>query len=92
MGTEIFIFPVQLTTSRIGNLIQLINTLLLYIMTIYTHLVLQRSSIISTSAILHAVVTRIYLLDYLRLSLQRSDSYITCSSTAVVQCLQIHLF
>ena len=31
----IFIFPVQLTTSRIGNLIRLIHTLL-YVMTIHT--------------------------------------------------------
>ena len=31
----IFVFPVQLTTSRIGNLTQLIHTLL-YVMTIHT--------------------------------------------------------
>ena len=31
---EIFIFPVQLTTSRIGNCTRLIHTLL-YVMTIY---------------------------------------------------------
>ena len=33
----IFIFPVQLTTSRIGNLTRLIHTLL-YVMTIHTHI------------------------------------------------------
>ena len=32
----IFIFPVQLTTSRIGNLDRLIHTLL-YVMTIHTY-------------------------------------------------------
>ena len=32
-----FIFPVQLTTSRIGNLIRLIHTLL-YVMTIHTYI------------------------------------------------------
>ena len=32
-----FIFPVQLTTSRIGNLTRLIHTLL-YVMTIHTYL------------------------------------------------------
>ena len=32
---EIFIFPGQLTTSRIGNLTRLIHTLL-YVMTIHT--------------------------------------------------------
>ena len=32
---RIFIFPVHLTTSRIGNLTRLIHTLL-YVMTIYT--------------------------------------------------------
>ena len=32
-----FIFPVQLTTSRIGNLTRLIHTLL-YVMTIYTYI------------------------------------------------------
>ena len=31
---EIFIFPVQLTTSRIGNLTRLVRTRLLYVMTI----------------------------------------------------------
>ena len=31
-----FIFPVQLTTSRIGNLTRLIHTLL-YVMTIHTY-------------------------------------------------------
>ena len=31
----VFIFPVQLTTSRIGNLTRLIHTLL-YVMTIHT--------------------------------------------------------
>ena len=35
---EIFIFPVQLTTSRIGNLTRLVHTLL-YVMTIHTYLV-----------------------------------------------------
>ena len=34
---EIFIFPVQLTTSRIGNLTQLI-LLLLHVMTIHTYI------------------------------------------------------
>ena len=34
---EIFIFPVQLTTSRIGNLTLLIHTLL-YMMTMHTRL------------------------------------------------------
>ena len=33
----IFIFPVQLTTCRIGNLIQLVHTLL-YVMTIHTYI------------------------------------------------------
>ena len=33
---EIFIFPVQLTTSRIGNLTRLIHTVLLHVMTIHT--------------------------------------------------------
>ena len=33
---EILIFPVQLTTSRIGNLTRLIHTLL-YVMTIHTY-------------------------------------------------------
>ena len=32
-GREIFIFPIQLTTSRIGNLTRLIHNLL-YVMTI----------------------------------------------------------
>ena len=32
----IFIFPVQLTTSRVGNLTRLIDTLL-YVMTIHTY-------------------------------------------------------
>ena len=36
-GQRIFIFPVQLTTSRIGNLAQLIHTLL-YVMTIHTYI------------------------------------------------------
>ena len=31
-------FPVQLTTSRIGNLTRLIHTLLLYVMTIHTYI------------------------------------------------------
>ena len=31
------IFPVQLTTSRIGNLTQLIHNTLLYVMTIHTY-------------------------------------------------------
>ena len=35
-GQGKFIFPVQLTTSGIGNLIRLIHTLL-YVMTIHTH-------------------------------------------------------
>ena len=35
---EILIFPVQLTTSRIGNLTRLIHTHL-YVMTIHTYLV-----------------------------------------------------
>ena len=36
---EILIFPVQLTTSRIGNnLTRLILTLLLYVMTIHTYI------------------------------------------------------
>ena len=34
---EIFIFPVQPTTSRIGNLARLIHTLL-YVMTIHTYI------------------------------------------------------
>ena len=34
---EIFLFPVQLTTSRIGNLTRLI-LLLLYVMTIHTYI------------------------------------------------------
>ena len=34
----IFIFPVQLTTSRIGNLTRLIHTLL-YVMTIHTYII-----------------------------------------------------
>ena len=33
---EMFIFPVQLTTSRVGNLTRLIHTLL-YVMTIHTY-------------------------------------------------------
>ena len=33
----IFLFPVQLTTSRIGNLTRLIHTLL-YVMTIHTYI------------------------------------------------------
>ena len=33
-GKELSIFPVQLTTSRIGNLTRLIHTLLLYVMTL----------------------------------------------------------
>ena len=36
-GQGIFIFPVQLTTSRIGNLTRLIHTLL-YVMTIHTYI------------------------------------------------------
>ena len=36
-GRGIFIFPVQLTTSRIGNLTRLIHTLL-YVMTIHTYI------------------------------------------------------
>ena len=39
---EIFIFPVQLTTSRIGNLTRLIHTLL-YVMTIHTYLCVHTS-------------------------------------------------
>ena len=35
-----FIFPVQLTTSRIGNLTRLIHTLL-YVMTIHTYIHIQ---------------------------------------------------
>ena len=35
-GGEIFIFPIQLTTSRIGNLTRLILTPLLYMMTTHT--------------------------------------------------------
>ena len=35
---EKFIFPVQLTTSRIGNLAQLIHTLILYVMTIHAYI------------------------------------------------------
>ena len=35
---EIFIFTVQLTTSRIGNLTRLILILLLHVMTIYTYI------------------------------------------------------
>ena len=34
----IFIFPVQVTTSRIGDLNRLIHTLLLYVMTIHTYI------------------------------------------------------
>ena len=34
---EIFIFPVQLTTSRTGNLTRLIHTLAIICVTIYTH-------------------------------------------------------
>ena len=41
---EIFIFPVQLTTSRIGNLTRLIHTLL-YVMTIHTYRWVTYSSI-----------------------------------------------
>ena len=36
-GQGISIFPVQLTTSRIGNLTRLIHTLL-YVMTIHTYI------------------------------------------------------
>ena len=36
-GILVFIFPVQLTTSRIGNLARLIHTLL-YVMTIHTYI------------------------------------------------------
>ena len=36
-GRGILIFPVQLTTSRIGNLTRLIHTLL-YVMTIHTYI------------------------------------------------------
>ena len=36
---EILLFPVQLTTSRIGNLTQLIHTLLLYVID-YTYFAL----------------------------------------------------
>ena len=36
-GQGMFIFPVQLTTSRIGNLTRLIHTLL-YVMTIHTYI------------------------------------------------------
>ena len=36
-----FIFPVQLTTSRIGNLTRLIHTLL-YVMTIHTYILLKK--------------------------------------------------
>ena len=36
-GQENIIFPVQLTTSRIGNLTRLIHTLL-YVMTIHTYI------------------------------------------------------
>ena len=39
-GTGNFsLFPVQLTTSRIGNLIRLILTLALYVMTIHTYII-----------------------------------------------------
>ena len=41
----IFIFPVQLTTSRIGNLTRLIHTLLLYVMTIRTYTLLSSNTI-----------------------------------------------
>ena len=37
-GQGNIIFPVQLTTSRIGNLTRLIHTLLLYVMTIHTYI------------------------------------------------------
>ena len=37
---EIFIFPVQLTTSRIDNLTRLIHTML-YVMTIHTFINIQ---------------------------------------------------
>ena len=37
-----FIFPVQLTTSRIGNLTRLIHTLL-YVMTIHTYIYVSSS-------------------------------------------------
>ena len=36
----IFIFPVQLTTSRIANHNRLIHTTLLYVMTIHTYILL----------------------------------------------------
>ena len=39
----IFIFPVQMTTSRIGNLTRLIHTLL-YVMTIHTYIHTSTSS------------------------------------------------
>ena len=39
-GTEEYYFPVQLTTSRIGNLTRLIHTLL-YVMTILTYILLR---------------------------------------------------
>ena len=41
-GQGIFIFPVQLTTSRIGNLNRLIHTLL-YVMPIHTYILLTQS-------------------------------------------------
>ena len=37
LAVALFIFPVQLTTSRIGNLARLIHTLL-YVMTIHTYI------------------------------------------------------
>ena len=41
-----FIFPVQLTTSRIGNLTRLIHTLL-YVMTIHTYIQTVTKSVVS---------------------------------------------
>ena len=43
---EIFIFPVQVTTSRIGNLTRLILNLAIYVMTIYKYsIILERAGL-----------------------------------------------
>ena len=51
LGQGNIIFPVQLTTSRIGNLTRLIHTLL-YVMTIHTYIHTAAAAIIAVTFVL----------------------------------------
>ena len=54
-GQGNIIFPVQLTTSRIGNLTRLIHTLL-YVMTIHTYILVHYELILYCSTVLYCTV------------------------------------